>query len=109
MVFAGVLRFTGLFSSLSIINPTGSFPQKNPLKRSLTGGLEKRNYQPIECLINDMLCFGFQPCLADWGLRGPPKTETTAKLSSSYIPAAMQIIAHDTELMKYVIKPPERK
>ncbi|KAH1011894.1 hypothetical protein HUJ04_001167 [Dendroctonus ponderosae] len=47
-----------------------------------------------------------QPCLADWGLRGPPKTEPEPKLSSSYIPAAMQIIAHDTELMKYVIKPP---
>ncbi|XP_030747571.1 uncharacterized protein LOC115876037 isoform X2 [Sitophilus oryzae] len=38
-------------------------------------------------------------------LRGPPRVETNPKFSSSYIPAAMQIIAHDTELMKYVIKP----
>ncbi|XP_076257109.1 ecdysone-inducible gene E3 [Rhynchophorus ferrugineus] len=40
-------------------------------------------------------------------LRGPAKVETNPKFSSSYIPAAMQIIAHDTELMKYVIKPPQ--
>lgn len=45
---------------------------------------------------------------AEWPveLRGPPKVESNPKLSTSYIPAAMQIIAHDTELMKYVIKPP---
>ncbi|XP_066144212.1 uncharacterized protein ImpE3 [Euwallacea fornicatus] len=38
-------------------------------------------------------------------LRGPPSFEKASKLSGSYIPAAMQVIAHDTELMKYVIKP----
>ncbi|XP_050300273.1 uncharacterized protein LOC126738855 [Anthonomus grandis grandis] len=53
-------------------------------------------------------CFITQVCLAKAEiLRGPPEVEKNPKFSGSYIPAAMQIIAHDTELMKYVIKPPQ--
>ncbi|CAG9767642.1 unnamed protein product [Ceutorhynchus assimilis] len=63
------------------------------------------------CLIFRFLLFlgcVLQNCMgkAAQDLRVPPKVETNPILSSSYIPAAMQIIAHDTELMKYVIKPP---
>ncbi|XP_044763316.1 uncharacterized protein LOC123320178 [Coccinella septempunctata] len=37
---------------------------------------------------------------------GPPKVETKVMLLDSYIPAAMQVIAHLTESMKYDLKPP---
>ncbi|XP_066259983.1 uncharacterized protein ImpE3 [Euwallacea similis] len=52
----------------------------------------------VSCIVQ--LCLGESNIL-----RGLPSFEKAPKLSSSYIPAAMQVIAHDTELMKYVIKP----
>ncbi|XP_045467194.1 uncharacterized protein LOC123675747 [Harmonia axyridis] len=49
-------------------------------------------------LVYVSLCYG-----------GPPKVDTKVMLLDSYIPAAMQVIAHLTESMKYDLQPPASK
>ncbi|KAG5895554.1 hypothetical protein JTB14_010697 [Gonioctena quinquepunctata] len=47
-----------------------------------------------------------QTCSSQTLQRGPPQFENKTMLLDSYIPAAMQILAYLTELMKYDLRPP---
>ncbi|XP_018568998.1 uncharacterized protein LOC108909223 [Anoplophora glabripennis] len=56
--------------------------------------------------VNVVLLLGLlQTCYSGPITYGPPRVETKPNLLDSFIPAAMQVISHVTELMKYDLKP----